>query len=211
MCMCRPELDITCLSYFLHPVHFRYWCRTSHWNLDLAGLASQLSPQGSSVSTWEEQGPQVRICVGLHACTTNTSLSEPSPQLWILILIYITLGYTMIIHSSAVSTHFGSSKHRNLGAVTPILHGAHWAATHTRVFNVIWDSCHWECWGKHSLSTVRNLKSRKIVGIAAKESFFSTLGRLNLSKGPGEECAGVSAFFQNTKRFILWVESGEGH
>lgn len=63
MCMCIPEVDSTCLSCFLLPVHFRYWCRTSHRNLDLASLASQLSPWGSSVSTWEELGSQVRICV----------------------------------------------------------------------------------------------------------------------------------------------------
>lgn len=110
------------------------------------------SPWWSSVSTWEELGSQVRICVGagdqsqvpMLAQQARHSVSHHpnSGSSFLFILIYITLGYTMIIHSSAVSTHFGSFKHRNLGTVIPILHGANWAATHARVFNVIWDSCH---------------------------------------------------------------------
>lgn len=82
MCMCRPEVDITCLSYFLLTVHLRYWCRTSHWNPDLASLASQLSLGVLSLHLRRARVTGSHLCgcwrskLGPHAWTTNTPLSE---------------------------------------------------------------------------------------------------------------------------------------
>lgn len=137
-----------CMDVPVVTLLFIYWCRASHRNPDLASLASQLSLgdprlylRRARISGWHLCGDW-RSKSGPHAYITNTSPPEPTPQLWILILIYTTMVYTRIIHSSAASSHFGSLQNRNLGSVTPILHGARWVPTRAMVVNVIWDSCH---------------------------------------------------------------------